>query len=204
MSDNISLQKIVKEDFAPDQQDLIEKLAYPLNLFMLQVSGLLNKGIDFDNLTFYIKEVEIEADYRGNIEASFKSDTIKRVQGIVCLRAVNTSSPNISVLSTPFISFNESSGYIRLNNATGLVNSGNISNIATSGTITSPAHNLITGQYVRFQGTGLADIDNKTFKIQVLDDDNFNIKQTISSTATRGIFKTDKNKFRLNLLIIPS
>ena len=122
MSKIPDLKRISKEDFPSEYQDLIEKLAFPLNSHMEQVRNLFNKGIDYDNLARELITLTVQTDVNGSLIAklTFKSNLRNRVRGIVVLSANITSSNTQVVQNYPFITFSQNLNIVTINNISNL------------------------------------------------------------------------------------
>lgn len=116
------LKRITKEDFPAEYQQLIEKLAFPLNSHMEQVRNLFNKGIDFENLTQELITLKFQTNENSKpINAlSFKSNLRNRIKGIVVCSANITSSNNTYLQAAPFISFSQNTSIVSVLNISGL------------------------------------------------------------------------------------
>ena len=116
------LKRISKEDFPAQYQDLIDKLAFPINSHMEQVRNLFNKGIDVDNLTRELITLKIQTDStsRPINKLSFKSSLRNKVRGINVISGNITSSNTSYLQQAPFISFSQNINIIYVNNISGL------------------------------------------------------------------------------------
>lgn len=116
------LKRISKEDYPAQYQDLIEKLAFPLNSHMEQVRNILSGNVDFDNLSREIITVRIQTDSNSKpiSTPSFKSKLRSRVRGIVPVSLSILSSSNAYPSQAPFISFSQNGAIVTLNSITGL------------------------------------------------------------------------------------
>ena len=116
------LKRISKEDFPAEYQELIDKLAFPLNSHMEQVRNLFSKGIDFDNLTRELITLKIQTG--GNSQPlntiTFKSNLRNKVRGINVISSNITSSTLTYTKQSPFISFSQNLNIITLNYIAGL------------------------------------------------------------------------------------
>lgn len=118
------VRRLKKEDFDSKDQDLVGKLAFPLNLFMEQTHAVLNKGVDFTNLNMQMADIEITAG-ASNIPAlqcQFPISLNSKIAGCVCINAFNAdlASPTSTVTGQPFITFTENSGLVTVNRIFGL------------------------------------------------------------------------------------
>jgi len=117
-----NIKKIQKEDFEKDDQDLIEKLAYPMNSFMEQVKSALDKNLDYNNINreLIVKTDTVDTNGRPTIETKFRSSLRTRVAGVQCINALNLTAPAIYPVSQPFLSTTQSGTLVTVNNITGL------------------------------------------------------------------------------------
>lgn len=116
------LKNIITEDFDDKDQDLINKLAFPINNFMQQVINVLKNGVDFNNLNQQIVTFTLTVDSAGKPTTSvqFRNKLNTKLIGIVCINAINTSSIQRFPVATPFISFSEDARLVTINNIVGL------------------------------------------------------------------------------------
>jgi hypothetical protein len=116
------LKRISKEDFPAQYQDLIDKLAFPLNSHMEQVRNLFSKGIDIDNLTreFITLKVQTDSTSRPINKLSFKSSLRNKLKGINVISGNITSSNTSYLQQAPFISFSQNTNIVSINNISGL------------------------------------------------------------------------------------
>lgn len=117
------LKRISREDFPAEYQELIEKLAFPLNSHMEQVRNLFNKGIDFENLTRELITLKVQTNSSGkplNV-LTFKSNLRSRVRGINVISANITSSNTSYPEQAPFISFSQNLNIVTILNISGLL-----------------------------------------------------------------------------------
>jgi hypothetical protein len=120
------IKRLRQEDFGPEDQALIGKLAYSLNTFMDQVISVLNGNVDFLNLNQEIKDVTVELDGSGNIAKAVNINTAltTKVAGIVCIRADNLDDSSVTPTGQPFMTFDIiNTNLIQLKTITGLQNS---------------------------------------------------------------------------------
>lgn len=116
------LKRISKEDFPAEYQELIDKLAFPLNSHMEQVRNLFNKGIDFDNLNRELITLKVQTNENSQPlnTITFKSNLRSRVRGISVISANITSSTLSYIQQAPFISFSQNLNIVTINNISGL------------------------------------------------------------------------------------
>lgn len=118
---NIS-KRIQKEDYPKEYQDLVGRLALPLNQFIEQVVNIINnRNITVaDNLPFEYKTLTFSVDASGFPTTVVRFPTIlKKIQGLDVISASNgTSTPYPT--TAPFASFSVNNGIITINHITGL------------------------------------------------------------------------------------
>lgn len=116
------LKRISKEDYPAQYQDLIDKLAFPLNSFMEQVRNILSGNVDFENLSRELVTIRIQTDINSRPISlpSFKSKLRTRVRGLVPVSLSVLSSSNTYPAQAPFISFTQNGSIVTLTNIAGL------------------------------------------------------------------------------------
>ncbi len=117
------LRQIKKEDFDKKDQDLVDKLAFPINNFMQQVISVLTGGVDFTNLNQQINTFTITVDSTGKPTTSVQfKNALKSTKliGMVCINAINNSSTIRFPTAQPFISFTQNSSLVTVTNVAGL------------------------------------------------------------------------------------
>lgn len=124
MSKVSNIKRIVKEDFAPEDQALIDRLAFALNPFLEQVSAAFSKGIDDDNLNQQSIFVEVEVNVQGipKTPLQIKIDTTllkTRIKGSRIILAQNLTDGTFPT-ATPFLTFNVINGLINVQHVAGL------------------------------------------------------------------------------------
>lgn len=117
-----ALKRIITEDFAKDDQGLVQKLSFILNPIVDQLSILLDKRLDFINLNRQLKVLNIKVDSTGTpiMSVQIKSELKTKAIGINCIRVINTKNPQTYLPAAPFISFSEDTGIISVENVSGL------------------------------------------------------------------------------------
>lgn len=111
------LKRIAKEDFPAKYRDLIEKLAFPINSHIEQVRSALNKNINFENLNQEVKILSFTTGSNGQplTTVTFRSDLSSRIQGILPIRTVITSSNTTFQDNTPMISWVQNENIVTIN-----------------------------------------------------------------------------------------
>lgn len=95
-------KRIIKEDFAPKDQPMIEKLAFPINSAMEFLARAVNKDITFsDNINCQIKEIDVTVTNAGvpKQPTSFKSDLKTISRGFVIVDVVPLESELSGVIT---------------------------------------------------------------------------------------------------------
>lgn len=115
------LKRLTKEDFAADDQELIDRLAYVLNPFMEKVVGAFSKGIDFNNLNQELATFSVEVNGSGvpTSKTSVKYNLKTRLNGVIVVSAQNTTD-STPVTGAPFITYVQDGASVNITNVTGL------------------------------------------------------------------------------------
>jgi uncharacterized membrane protein len=89
---------------------------------MQQVINVLKNGVDFTNLNQQIISFTISVDAFGVPVSpiSFKNTLNTKIQGLVCINAVNQTTTSRFPQSTPFISYTLNNNVIIITNIAGL------------------------------------------------------------------------------------
>lgn len=118
------LKRIVKEDFAADEQNLISKLGFLVNSAFENIFTAFNKNITItDNLNQELAELTVSVDNTGvPIKGSVLKYSLKTsCKGIICILASNQTNTNIYPDNMPFISFQQNtSNLINIKHISGL------------------------------------------------------------------------------------
>jgi hypothetical protein len=116
------LRLLIKEDFGKDDQEMIDKLAFPINNFMQQVITVLKNGIDFNNLNQQVITFTTSVNAQGVpvTPVQFRNGLASKVIGIICINALNQSSTTRFPEATPFISFTSNGTVLTITNISGL------------------------------------------------------------------------------------
>ena len=117
------------EDFAPDQQEMVGKIAFVINNYQDQIFNLVNGNIDFFNLAQSIRTINVTTNGSGEVNGPIliNPELSRRIIGVLCVSARNTSNPAIFPASQPFIAFNSEIGRFTIQKITGLPASSTIS-----------------------------------------------------------------------------
>lgn len=115
------IKRLVKEDFPSDQQQMIEKIGFVINIFMEQVVRVLNKNIDFDNLNQEIKDITVSVDGTGKpIQVLQIKTSLSKPKGIICIKADNSTNSTIYPTGAVQLNYTLNGDIITVNNITGL------------------------------------------------------------------------------------
>ena len=116
-----NVRRIIKEDFAKEYHQLIDRLAYVVNTFMEQVQQQVNGNLDFTNLNQDIVKVRLTLDNTGLPKNNQKIRTdLINPQGLIVVKARNLTDSTIFPTTAPFISFTSTGTVINVQNITGL------------------------------------------------------------------------------------
>lgn len=115
-------KRIAKEDFSAEDRPLIEKLAFPINSHIEQVRSALSKNIDFDNLAQELKTIDFTTGANGQPinPVSFRSELSNRIQGIMPVRVVITSSNTSFATQIPLLSWSQEGNIVSILSIGGL------------------------------------------------------------------------------------
>lgn len=118
------VKRIRTEDFEQKDQALVEKLSYPINQFIEQISEGFNKNLSVeDNLPFEIKTIPLTVNNGDPITtASFKS-SLSGVRGAMVVAAINNENDTV-LTGAPFIQFvfSKTQGIVTITKVYGLPN----------------------------------------------------------------------------------
>ena len=118
-----SFKRILKNDYAKQYQDLVEKLAYSINYGIEVINDALNHNVSLgDNIKCTVKDLTLQVNSSGspvtpiNFPVSFSG----RVVGLSVLNVINSTNSAGYPTSWPGISFTQTQTGISINNITGL------------------------------------------------------------------------------------
>lgn len=119
-----NIRRIQPEDFPQELQDAANKIADVVNQFSEEVIDLFNKKISFENLNREVVSLDVKIDGSGNVvnPPSVKHNIIGKIEGIVCISAINSVNPNIYPNNQPFIGYSLRTGFIDIKAVKGLPN----------------------------------------------------------------------------------
>lgn len=117
-----NVRQIISEDYAKEDQNLVNKLGVVLNYFMREVVELSNGSIDFDNLTWELRQVELTVNNEGvpTTTTRFNSSVVIP-RGTYVINVINQTNPSEILTSAPFIGYTpDGNGINKINYITGL------------------------------------------------------------------------------------
>lgn len=131
-------QRLIKEDFPEESRPLIDKIGFSVNNFAEQVINIINNKqlTASDNLNEEVKNITVSVDGTGKPKATttFVNNLNTRLQGIIVIRAQNTTNTNSYPISMPLISYVEVNSVVTILNISGLQADNNYTlTIRTSG-----------------------------------------------------------------------
>ena len=118
-----SYRRIVTSDYEQEQQQLVEKLADPINDSFNEVYFTLNGRVDLTNNVFCtvrLVDVIVNASGVPVNRTSFGLNNTQPVIGCQVLQAINQTNSSIYPTGAPFITFTQSEQSIIINHVTGL------------------------------------------------------------------------------------
>lgn len=134
MSKISNIKRLIKEDFAQKDQDLIDKLAYVLNPFLDQVTKAFNKGINNDNLSrdfayatvlnvtgtgsYNVNGIATGGDLTPSVQIKIKLSS--KMIGINVIKADNATNPGTYPINAIGLSWTVEKDIITLNKVTGI------------------------------------------------------------------------------------
>ena len=116
------LKRLTAEDFPSEQQPLVSKIGFIINSFHEQVRSVLNRNIDFENLSQELQTLSFTTDSTSQplSQLSFRSNIANRVQGILPIRVIITSSNTQSAVNLPVITWSQDVNIVTITNISGL------------------------------------------------------------------------------------
>lgn len=118
-----NIRRLIVEDFPQEDRQTVEKIAVVLNHFMENVYNVVNGNIEFDNLNQEVIDVKVTVDASGVPTQTTKISTenIRNPQGMLVIRAINSTNRTNYPTSAPFVSYTPIGGNLqRINNISGL------------------------------------------------------------------------------------
>lgn len=116
------IKRIQKSDFEEEYQELVDKLAFPINSFFEQTRSAFDRNIDFRNLNQEVINIDITVDAFGipTLEAKYRSTLKTKVLGHSCINAINISGTAGFPTGQPFLTFVQNNNIVTILNVTGL------------------------------------------------------------------------------------
>lgn len=114
------VNRLQKENFSKDDQDLVESLASSLNPFMEQTKQALDKKLNFDNLNqeLITFNITVDADGLPSPAVQWKSGLLTQVAGCQVISAI--SSPAVYPDGAPFLTVAQNGQIVSVLHITGL------------------------------------------------------------------------------------
>lgn len=119
-----SYRRIIKSDYEPETQDVIETLSESINPAFDVIFETLNKRVTLrDNIKSTVKDLRVIVDSQGAPinTLSFSLDVTGTVDGCIVLNAINRTNTALGVAAAPFISFTQNGSVVIVNNIKGLI-----------------------------------------------------------------------------------
>lgn len=116
-------KRIVKNDFAPDEQSLIEKLSFTLNTSLESLFNALSNNLTLgDNIACTVKQVDVDLDTNGvpKQTVGFSVNFMGRVSIVQVGKAENLTNSSSYPTGAPFVTFLQSDKNIFIQHVTGL------------------------------------------------------------------------------------
>jgi len=111
-------RQIRTDDFATEDRQLVQKLAFQLNPFISEVSNALQSNLTIsENLNAEYKIVAIKVDASGIPIGNNKFSTKVKAQGIPIVRVTGNNFPT----GAPFLSYVQRGNIIEIQHITGLL-----------------------------------------------------------------------------------
>lgn len=119
-----TFKRLIKTDYKPEFQDLIETLGGSVNEAFNAVFGALNKRLTFqDNFACTVKDIVVKVN-SGGIPTQGGSFTLdvqnSPVTGLLVLRVQNLDNSASYITSAPFINYTQNGNSIIISNIIGL------------------------------------------------------------------------------------
>jgi len=118
-----NFRRIVKSDYEPENEKLVETLSFSLNNGIEVLYQALNKSVSLqDNIACTVKDFTVQVDANGTPKnkTSFSLSTSNRILGVLVLNAVNTKNPNVLPTAGVFVSFFQEGKTVNISNIKGL------------------------------------------------------------------------------------
>lgn len=118
------VKRIQTEDFPKEDQSLVEKIAYPINIFIEQVLEAFNRNLTIeDNLPFDIKTIPITANTNTPTSSAAFKTILNNVRGIIAVNALNAENDtNLTATVGVEYVFSKTQGIVTIEKIYGLPN----------------------------------------------------------------------------------
>lgn len=117
-------KRLDKQNFKPEDQQLIELLAFTINNDMEVLYNALKRRVSLkDNIFCTVKDVQVVVTSGGipkNTASIRLEEPTMRVLGCQVIRAINQDNVTTYPNSAPFVSFTQNSSVVNINHVTGL------------------------------------------------------------------------------------
>lgn len=118
-----NVQRIIVEDYAPEERALVGKLAGTYNQFAEEITQILQGNVDFDNLKIEAITFNVTVNANGiPLQDTKIRINSNRLFGLNIIRMSNLTSPATFPTASPFITFAENGqGIVTIQHVAGLV-----------------------------------------------------------------------------------
>ncbi len=118
------IKLVSREDIGPDAPDWIDKLLYPINLFMTSVYQSLNKQLTDDNTKSQLRSFSIVGNSTpANNVYSFQTDYQTTPSEVTLQKIERADGQNLILTTAPYVSWNYRNGTFNVLAITGLTTS---------------------------------------------------------------------------------
>lgn len=115
------IKLVTREDLGPDAPDFIDKLLYPINLFMTSLYENLNKQLTEDNFKTQVKSFTIlGSSVPTDNVYEFSTDYATTPLGVALHKIERTDNASVIFSAAPFVSWNYRNGTFNVLAITGL------------------------------------------------------------------------------------
>ena len=116
-------KRITKQDFPPEQSELIDALGFSLNNGVEALYDALNRKVSLkDNILCSVRDVDVTVNSSGNVTSGgvFTLDNQFQILGLQVIKADNQTNTSVYPTSAPWPSYLIVANGISLQNVTGL------------------------------------------------------------------------------------
>jgi len=116
-------RRIMKQDYAPDEQNFVEKLAVSINNGFETIYDALNKKLTLsENISSTVKDIDLEVDSTGKPSETtvFTVDFDGKVALIMIGKLDNLTNSQVFPTQAPFITYRQSDKNVTIQHVTGL------------------------------------------------------------------------------------